>query len=59
MGTALQDIQAFLGHSSVSVTERFYAQAGGKDAKAKVEKLAEVILFKSKSILKSWGDRWK
>jgi len=43
MGIALQDIQAFLGHSSVAVTEKFYAQAGGKDAKEKVEKLAEVI----------------
>jgi len=45
-GVALQDIQAFLGHSSVTVTEKFYAQAGGKDAKQKVEKLAEVILFR-------------
>lgn len=43
MGVALQDIQAFLGHSSVSVTEKFYAQAGGKDAKEKVERLAEII----------------
>ncbi len=42
-GVALQDISAFLGHSGVAVTERFYAQAGGKDAKQKVEKLAEVI----------------
>ncbi len=43
MGIALQDIQAFLGHSSVSVTEKFYAQAGGKDAKEKVEGLVNVI----------------
>ncbi len=46
MGIALQDIAAFCGHSSVAVTEKFYSQAGGKDAKAKVEKLAEVIPFK-------------
>ena len=49
MGIALQDIQAFLGHSSVSVTEKFYAQAGGKDAKMKVEKLAEIIPLRKTS----------
>jgi integrase len=49
MGIALQDIQAFLGHSSVSVTEMFYAQAGGKDAKVKVERLAEIIPFRKTS----------
>jgi len=49
MGIALQDIQAFLGHSSVSVTEMFYAQAGGKDAKRKVEGLADVIPFRKTS----------
>ncbi len=49
MGIALQDIQAFLGHSSVAVTEKFYAQAGGKDAKAKVERLAEVIPLRKTS----------
>jgi len=48
-GVALQDIAAFAGHSSFAVTERFYSQAGGKDAKAKVEKLAEVIPFKIKA----------
>jgi cyanate lyase len=46
MGISLQDIAAYCGHSSVSVTEKFYAQAGGKDAKEKVEKLAEVIPIK-------------
>lgn len=48
-GVALQDIQAFLGHSSVTVTERFYAQAGGKDAKSKVDKLADIIPFRKSS----------
>jgi len=48
MGISLQDISALCGHSSVSVTEKFYAQAGGKNAKEKVEKLAEVIPFKRK-----------
>ncbi len=48
-GVALQDIQAFLGHSSVTVTERFYAQAGGKDAKQKVERLAEIIPLRKSS----------
>ncbi len=49
-GVALQDIQAFLGHSSVTVTERFYAQAGGRDAKEKVEKLSAVIPFKREKV---------
>jgi len=49
MGIALQDIQAFLGHSSVAVTEKFYAQAGGKDAKEKVKRLAEVIQLRKNS----------
>ena len=39
----LSSFNRSLGHSSVSVTEKFYAQAGGKDAQMKVEGLANVI----------------
>ncbi len=44
-GVILDDIQSFLGHSSVQVTERRYAQSGGYGAADKVERLAAVIDF--------------
>lgn len=48
-GVSLADIQAFLGHSSIAVTEKFYAQAGGKNALEKVEKIGKIIPLKKKS----------
>lgn len=41
-GVGLGDIQAYMGHSSVELTVRRYAQRGGVDGKAKVNKLSEV-----------------
>lgn len=41
-GINLGDIQAYMGHSSVELTVRRYAQRGGIDGRAKVNKLAEV-----------------
>jgi integrase len=46
-GVSLQDIQAFLGHSSVTVTESRYAQFGGRDAVNKANKIAEIIPLRS------------
>lgn len=43
-GVSLDDIQAFLGHASVTTTESRYAQLGGKDGKAKVDRIHAVIL---------------
>jgi len=54
MGIVLQDIAAYIGHSSVSVTEKFYAQAGGKNAKEKVERLADIIpMYKYRAFKKA------
>ncbi len=41
-GINLGDIQAYMGHSSVELTVRRYAQRGGVDGKAKVNRLADV-----------------
>jgi len=35
----------FLGISSVTVTEKFYAQAGGKNAREKADRMAVVVSF--------------
>lgn len=49
VGILLQDVQAFMGHSSVSVTEKHYAQRGGLNGREKVNKLANVVPLKKKS----------
>jgi integrase len=41
-GINLGDIQAYMGHSSVELTVRRYAQRGGVEGKGKVNKLADV-----------------
>jgi len=41
-GINLGDIQAFMGHSSVELTVRRYAQRGGIEGKSKVNKLSDV-----------------
>jgi integrase len=41
-GINLGDIQAYMGHSSVEMTIRRYAQRGGVNGKEKVNKLADV-----------------
>ena len=41
-GVNLGDIQAYMGHSSVELTIRRYAQRGGEDGRAKVDRLTEV-----------------
>jgi len=48
-GVMLQDVQAFMGHSSVTVTEKHYAQRGGLNGREKVNKIGEVIPLKLKN----------
>lgn len=43
MGVSLDDIQSFLGHSSVRVTEQRYAQTGGINGVEKVNILNQII----------------
>ena len=42
-GVSLDDLQAFLGHSSPIVTHMRYAQAGGFDGVAKVNRIKNII----------------
>lgn|GEM_PF-974812 len=47
-GVNLGDISAFLGHSSVAITESRYAMYGGADGQEKVGKIDNVIPFREK-----------
>ncbi len=45
-GVPLGDIKELLGHSSVGITEKRYAQLGSKDMKEKVNRLSNQIQYK-------------
>ena len=44
-GVSLEDIKSFLGHKSVIITEKFYAQSGGYNGVQKVNKAYNVVNF--------------
>jgi len=47
-GVNMGDISAFMGHSSVAITESRYAMYGGADGQEKISRIDNVIPFREK-----------